>query len=236
MHIALSSLYTIPDSYANETTPIYNPDILRIQTTESTIKTQLNDWISIKNTNLVRQKHDYSCGTSATATIMRYYYNLDIDEMTVLNSITASNKLLKLNQNNIELFISFKDLMNFAKSINYKALGLAVSIDSLGKLQVPAIVHIKVRNNEHFSVYKGKDNQYVYLADPSFGNIKIRIHKFKEMFVTRKDLKYPGKILVFIPDENNTRVVRNQAFMKITKRNDLNHKTINIDRIRRNLQ
>jgi uncharacterized protein len=44
------------------------------------------------------------------------------------------------------------------------------------------------------------DKNYVYLADPSFGNIKVKKAKFQEMFYQRDDLKYPEKILVIVPN------------------------------------
>ena len=65
--------------------------------------------------------------------------------------------------------------------------------------------------------FKNMDKNYVYLADPSFGNIKVRRSKFKEMFYQRDDLKYPGKILAIIPLTDNHKKNINQSFMKVQK-------------------
>lgn len=53
------------------------------------------------------------------------------------------------------------------------------------------------------------------LADSSFGNTKVRIAKFKEMFYQRNDLHYPGKILAIIPLSEEQKRKINWDFMKI---------------------
>ena len=74
---------------------------------------------------------------------------------------------------------------------------------------------VKIRKNKHFTVFKGIDERYVYLADPSFGNSKIKISKFKEMFYQRDDLKHPGKLLAILPLNKSTSM--NKKFMEIQK-------------------
>ncbi len=179
------------------------------------VNKNIKSWIEIRDRHLVRQKYDYSCGSSALATILKYYFNEDVTEEEILNFIlkkvfkNKNYKQVKLNK--LHLYLTFEDLKNFAEYKGYKAVGLALPIESLKKLKVPAIVYIKIKNFEHFSVFKGMDDKYVYLGDPSLGNIKIRIDKFKSIFYTRKNSKYPGKILVILPKENQK---VNQLFLK----------------------
>ncbi len=70
------------------------------------------------------------------------------------------------------------------------------------------------------------DDRYVYLADPSYGNTKIRISKFKEMFYQRDDLKYPGKILAIVPISQKMMSKINTNFMKIEKNSNFVYETI----------
>ncbi|CAM3461219.1 cysteine peptidase family C39 domain-containing protein [Helicobacter labetoulli] len=86
------------------------------------------------------------------------------------------------------------------QSKGFRTQGLALDFEALTKLQIPVIIYVNVRDMEHFSVYKGADSHYVYLADPSLGNIKVSKGKFLEMFYQREDLTYPGKILVILSD------------------------------------
>jgi predicted double-glycine peptidase len=79
------------------------------------------------------------------------------------------------------------------------------------------ILFVKIRKNEHFTIYKNSDENYIYLADPSFGNIKVKKAKFLEMFYTRNDEKHQGKFLAVIP---NSEIETNQEFRKIIKTSD----------------
>jgi len=179
------------------------------------VNKRLKSWIEIRDKHLVKQKYDYSCGSSALATILKYYFNEDVTEEEILNFILKNvfkNKNYKKDKRNkLNLYLTFEDLKRFAEYKGYKAVGLALPLESLKKLKVPAIVYIKIKQFEHFSVYKGMDDKYVYLGDPSLGNIKIRIEKFKSIFYTRENKKFPGKILVILPKENEK---VNQLFMK----------------------
>lgn len=176
----------------------------------------VKSWLELKNENMVKQEYDYSCGSATLATILKYYYNLEIDEKTILNGILESKGLSKEDKNefeNSEMNLSFYDLGAYANSLNFKAIGLSLDLDSLKKLQVPVILFVKVRKDEHFTVYKSMDENFVYLADPTFGNIKISIAKFEEMFYQREDLTHPGKILAIIPKNDDVKV--NKNFTKI---------------------
>lgn len=192
------------------------------------LEKKLKSWLEFKNDNLIRQKYDYSCGSASLGTILKYYYNdNEVSEKKIINEILKSkgydsskNEILKEGDN----IISFLDLSKYAQDNGFKALGLALDFDSLAKLKIPVIVFISIRNIGHFSVYKGMDKNNVYLADPSFGNIKIRINEFKKMFYQRKNLQYPGKILAIIPQNKNIR--KNDKFININHSSNLTHEMI----------
>ena len=182
------------------------------------IEHNLTSWIEIKNKNLTRQKHDYSCGSASLSTIFKYYYGQDIGEKEILDAVM---KMKGLTEENIRQKykeakgLSFLDLSSFTQDKGFKALGIALDIEALKKLKIPVILYVKIRNSEHFTVYKGMDDKYAYLADPSMGNTKIRLSKFKEMFYQREDLAFPGKLLAILPLANN--IVANKDFMKTQK-------------------
>ncbi len=184
-----------------------------------TIKKPVKSWIEIKNENLVRQKYDYSCGSAALATILKYFYDLNITEKDILNKILelkSLNDKKKKNYENKDFMLSFYDLARYIKLQNFKAVGLALDLESLSKLQVPVILYVKIRKNTHFTVFKGIDKNYVYLADPNFGNIKLKISKFKKIFYL-SNTKYPGKVLAIIPKTKEQIKHINKNFMKIRK-------------------
>lgn len=78
------------------------------------------------------------------------------------------------------------------------------------------------------------DKEYIYLADPSFGNIKIKIHRFKEMFFQRQDPRYPGKILAILPQKQDTSI--NKNFMNTENHSTFIYQIINQDLIHRHFR
>lgn len=196
---------------------------------EFTIKKPIKSWIEFKNENLTRQEYDYSCGSASLSTILKYYYNLDIGEKEILDDILKSKgyditKKEKLEEKDMGL--SFLDLANYSKEKGFKAFGLALDLNELKKLKAPVILFVKIRKSEHFTIYKNMDQNYVYLADPSFGNIKVKISKFKEMFYQREDLKHPGKLLAIVPVANLQKEGIVKSFMSIEKHSDFIYEVI----------
>lgn len=196
---------------------------------EFTIKKPIKSWIEFKNENLTRQEYDYSCGSASLSTILKYYYGLDIGEKEILDDILKSKgyditKKEKLEEEDMAL--SFLDLAQYSNNKGLKAVGLALDLGSLCKLKAPVILFVKIRKNEHFTIYKNMDKNYVYLADPSLGNIKVKISKFKEMFYQRDDLKYPGKILAIVPVTYTQKKSIIDSFMSIDKHSDFVYEII----------
>lgn len=185
------------------------------------IEKPIKTWTQIRDSNLTKQKYDYSCGSASLSTILTYYYNTKTSEKDIINFMLKDKGIDINRKEEIEwnddlrerASTSFLDLAKYAETRGFKSLGLALNMESLGKLKMPAILYVKARNNDHFSVYRGMDKYFVYLSDPSFGNIKISKEKFKEMFYQRSDTNYPGKLLVILPQDKTIPI--NENFMTI---------------------
>lgn len=72
-------------------------------------------------------------------------------------------------------------------------------MENLAKLQIPVIVYVNMRDIEHFSVFKEIDEHFAYPADPSFGNIKVSLKKFQEMFLLAQGPTISRKDYCFYP-------------------------------------
>jgi predicted double-glycine peptidase len=210
-------------------TPFILDANVHIMHKEFHITKPIKSWIEFKNENLTRQDYDYSCGSASLSTVMKHYYDQNISEKDVLDAVLKMkglNKDLKRKLEDEDIALSFMDLSEYVKTIGYKAIGLALDIKALKKLKAPVILFVKIRKDEHFTVFRSMDEDNVYLSDPSFGNMKIRMAKFKEMFYQREDLKYPGKILAIVPI-NKTQVKRiNHSFMNIQKNSNFIYENI----------
>ena len=166
----------------------------------------IKSWIEFKNDQLVRQGYDYSCGSAALATLLSHYYDANVTEEMILKGVLEAKGITKeasaLENQVSNNGLSFYDLSQYALTQGFKAIGIALGIEELKKLQIPVIVFVKIRKQEHFTVLKKMDERYVYLADPSFGNIRVSHAKFKEMFFTRGEGENPGKILAVLSQWN----------------------------------
>ncbi|TLD80401.1 peptidase C39 [Helicobacter sp. MIT 05-5293] len=194
----------------------------------------VTSWAEFKDKNLAKQQYDYSCGSASLSTILTYYYGQDVSERDILDSILISKGIDITQKERIEsdeklrekVSFSFTDLAYFAQQKGFKTAGLALDLQSLARLKVPVIIYVNVRDMEHFSVYKGQDSQFVYLADPSFGNMRVSIAKFQEMFYQRKDLTHPGKILVVLPAQEHQKI--NPDFLTHKNRSSLVYEMIKL--------
>jgi len=209
-------------------TPLSLMADIQIINNEYHLQRPIKSWIEFKNENLVRQKFDYSCGSASLATVMHHFYDQNMTESTILNDILDMKGIGKEKAKELEeedMALSFLDLAEYIQSKGFKAIGLALDLEALKSLQAPVILFVKIRKNEHFTVFKGIDERYVYLADPSFGNTKVKISKFKEMFYQRDDLKYPGKLLAILPTKQD--ISLKKEFMSIKKSSNFIYEVIN---------
>lgn len=130
-----------------------------------------------KQKAVVYQQRDYSCGAASLATIFKYYLGTPVQEIEIIESILKSAP-------NIRQIIERKgfsllDLKRFAESRNFRVVGYRLDFEDLVKLGVPVIVPIIPLGFKHFVVFRGTDNDRVYLADPARGNISEPIYQFK---------------------------------------------------------
>jgi len=140
-------------------------------------------WEEIKFKNIIKQSQDYSCGAASLATILTYYYNDSKSEKDILEIIAKINNYnLKIKDKKYKY--TMLDLKKVANQYGYEAIGISLSYTDLKKLKIPAIVFLKRNNKKHFSIYKGKKNNLIYLADPTWGNVKWAEEKFKNRFLS----------------------------------------------------
>ncbi|MBA2492890.1 MAG: hypothetical protein H0V34_14790 [Gammaproteobacteria bacterium] len=88
---------------------------------------------------------------------------------------------------------SLLDLQGVAQGRGHKAQGFRLEPEFLSKLKGPVIVFIRPRGYEHFAVLKGVRGEYVYLADPSRGNLRLATYRFMETWLDKS-----GTGIVFV--------------------------------------
>ncbi|WP_282295542.1 MULTISPECIES: C39 family peptidase [unclassified Stenotrophomonas] len=131
--------------------------------------------------NLVRQHTDYSCGAAALATILRYAYNLEADEATVIEGMMGVSDPELVHQRGFSLL----DIKRYVESLGMRGRGYRVNEERLRSLRVPGLVLMDVRGFRHFVVLKQVRGDVVDLADPILGNRSIPVEEFLQTWPSR---------------------------------------------------
>jgi predicted double-glycine peptidase len=130
---------------------------------------------------LVRQHTDYSCGAAALATILKYAYNLDADEATVIEGMMGVSDPELVQQRGFSML----DVKRYVESLGMRGRGYRVSEERLRTLRVPSLVLMDVRGFRHFVVLKQVLGDMVEIGDPILGNRVVPVSDFLEAWPSR---------------------------------------------------
>ncbi len=177
----------------------YAQDGVHISTQSAQILVSVQSWKRLRDSRIVKQDLDYSCGAASLATVLNEFYGQSVTEEVLLKSMDNGNKRA-----------SFEDMQHGLLQFGFRAVGYATSYEQLLELKIPVVVYLEHRRDEHFSVLRGIAANTIWLADPSLGNRTYSREQFLEMFETRSndqsnaDLK--GKILAVLPNKEDITV------------------------------
>ncbi len=124
--------------------------------------------------NLIKQKYDLSCGSAALASILKYYYNFNINEETIIKDILTHSDIEKIKSRGFSML----DLKKSAERMGLKAEGYKVSIEKLHLIKIPTIILLDTNGYKHFVILKGIKGDKIFLADPAYGHKVIKKKEF----------------------------------------------------------
>ena len=136
----------------------------------------------IRDANVIKQRFDYSCGAAALATILRYGLGDNVSERQVLEQLFGLLSDQEL-QETLRQGFSLLHLQRVAQARSYQAEGFRLEPQFLSELSGPVIVYIQPRGYRHFAVLRGIQDDRVFLADPSLGNIRMPMYQFLESWL-----------------------------------------------------
>lgn len=162
-----------------------------IPTSLSKIPPKRHTLKELRDRHIVRQQLDYSCGAAALATLLTYYFEDETSEREVLRWLESHLSQQEL-EGKQKTGFSLLDLKEVSESKGYRAAGFKINPSHLEHLLAPVIVFVQPMGYKHFAVLRGVINNYVYLADPSRGNLRMTMSRFLEewqgiVFVLGKD-------------------------------------------------
>lgn len=134
----------------------------------------------VRQSKVVRQGWDSSCGAAALVTVLRYHYGADVDESTAVLSMLTNTEPAKVRARR---GFSLLDLKRFAEALGYEAAGYSgLTLDDLAGFNIPVITPVRVLGYDHFVVFKGVAGGRVLIGDPASGNVTMTMERFREIW------------------------------------------------------
>ena len=168
-------------------------------------KLDVFSWVDDRDDRITKQGFDYSCGASSLATILKEYYGLDVVEADIIDVYAKISPDIRE--------ASFDIMAKSLTSFGFKGIGVATTWEQLTKLEIPVIVYVKQRKQDHFTVIRGIDEKTVQLADSIRGNITMTRGQFKSIWEKREG-KHKGKLLAILPLEKTEVEINADFFNK----------------------
>jgi predicted double-glycine peptidase len=148
---------------------------------QHTVSKHVRTWQEMRHRNIVMQQRDFSCGAAAIATVLQYYWGETVSEDAILRTFDGLLTLEEV-RDRVEHGLSLTDLRRAAVKLGYLATIGEISFDRLAESEIPLVVGIKVQDYDHFVVYRGTDQYFVYLADPARGNLRVPVPQFLQQW------------------------------------------------------
>ncbi|WDP86473.1 MAG: hypothetical protein HUN05_16180 [Desulfobacter sp.] len=137
----------------------------------------------IRWNNITRQGWDVSCGAAALSTLLTFHHHKKFSEMAITLTILKNSDPARIKARGE---FSLYDLKRFAKAVGYEGLGFAdMSVDDLEFFDLPAILPFRMKELDHFVVFKKKLGNHILLGDPAFGNLSLPLKQFESLWKSR---------------------------------------------------
>ena len=127
---------------------------------------------------VVRQQYDFSCGSAALATLLRYHYDLPRTEGDVFTGMWREGDQGRIRQ----VGFSLLDMKRYLADNRIRADGYRVSLDQIAQRGLPGIALITVKGYRHFIVVKGIAGGQVLIGDPSLGLRSMPVGQFQSIW------------------------------------------------------
>lgn len=179
-----------------------------INTLQTRITTSVIPWSEIRKRSLVRQGWDISCGAAALSTVLTYYYDYPVSETAItLTLLKNTDPQLVRKRGGFSLL----DLKRYVTAKGYEGRGYGdMKLEDIESFAVPAILPVRIRDFDHFVVYRGRVGGRVLLGDPAFGNITLTLTEFDDM--------WRSKIAFFVINEGQSKELESgQYSSKLTQ-------------------
>jgi len=127
---------------------------------------------------VVKQEHDFSCGSAALATLLSFHYDQPIGEAAIFTEMYKVG-----DQERIQKYgFSLLDMKQYLATHNLRSDGFKVELQRFAEIGVPAITLIETSGYKHFVVVKGVKGDRILVGDPARGTRTIPTDKFASLW------------------------------------------------------
>ena len=134
----------------------------------------------IRGEGVTRQKWDMSCGAAALSTVLTYDFKDPTPETAIVVWILHRVDPVRVRARG---GFSLLDLKHFAEARGYHADGFSgMTLEDLAMEKTSVITPIRAKGVDHFVVVKGIVGGHVFMADPAFGNMTMRVDQFQSLW------------------------------------------------------
>lgn len=147
----------------------------------------------LRNQKVIRQNYEQSCGASALATLINLIDDNNLTELDLLKIMSQKELYTDM--------VSFADLKEAVKKLNYKSQTYQINTEFLDKLiNIPMLVKIEDDPRyPHFIVIINHKGDFLQVLDPSFGEYISSKREFYSVW--NKDNK-GGYALIIVPKKD----------------------------------
>lgn len=202
-------------------------------------KSNVKSLSELRWNKLTRQGWDISCGAAALSTMLTYHNGKPYSEMSITLSILKnSDPAIVRKRGGFSLY----DLKRFVSAVGLHGLGYGeMTLDDLEAFSIPAILPIRIKNLDHFVIFRKRLGNHILIGDPAFGNISLPADRFLKMWkskiafyvvteeeklliakqekITTKSALTPQAMEVAIPNQNYaTRILNRIPIAPLTRR------------------
>lgn len=143
---------------------------VQVHTDTADVTLKVTSWRDIPFRTVVRQQHDFSCGSAALATLLTFQYGRPTTEPDAFTAMYAVGDQAKIRK----VGFSLLDMKNFLDAQGYQANGYRLTLDDIAQHGQPVIALIDLGAYRHFVVIKGVAGGQVLVGDPALG---LKIYK-----------------------------------------------------------
>lgn len=135
----------------------------------------------IRETDLLRQEWDTSCGAAALATVLTFTFNDPVSERDVVSGLLRQTEPVIVRHRG---GFSLLDMKRYVAERGYRAVGFSgMSIADIRYMDAP-IVPVSFHGYSHYVVFRGVTGDgAVAIADPAFGNRTISRERFEDAWI-----------------------------------------------------